>query len=525
MISTGSMAPALFGYHKRIVCPRCGEIFARGVAFDGSVGDAADEAELTGGGNVASCPNCGQGAINVADVPRNHGDQLLVLKHAFDFRPPERWEVVVFRNPNHPTQAFVKRVAGLPGEKVRIVRGDVYADGQICRKSLETQRAIRIPVFEADHAPIAEADWQPRWLRDTGWQQINDEDDHRFEFTPNNEDESIGVVPDLGGDVSPDPFSWLTYHHRVRSGGRHETSVRVTGLPLEFDWPHPLFGDSVRFEPVPEEPGTGTFTAIGALSEDWERQLRSLSSTAEHAAAISRLARESRFAPITDRYAYNRSPGALANVVGDLMVACRVRLVGEGTFAIEITDGQMPFRLLAETSTGTLSLVHKASGELLRTADLPAALFSSEGALVEMSVMDRQALVAIDGTEPFAPWTYDGSDSKPASAQQMVRIGAKGLAVEIRSLVLYRDVYYTPGKSRNGIDSPYALGPCEFFMLGDNSPVSLDSRSWSDGAVPAKLLLGKPFVVHLPSRPGTLRIGNRKLTVRVPDFDRIRYIH
>ena len=29
MISTGSMAPALYGYHKRVVCPACGEVFAR----------------------------------------------------------------------------------------------------------------------------------------------------------------------------------------------------------------------------------------------------------------------------------------------------------------------------------------------------------------------------------------------------------------------------------------------------------------------------------------------------------------
>ena len=34
MISTGSMAPALLGYHKRVVCPSCRSEFAFGVAYD-----------------------------------------------------------------------------------------------------------------------------------------------------------------------------------------------------------------------------------------------------------------------------------------------------------------------------------------------------------------------------------------------------------------------------------------------------------------------------------------------------------
>ena len=139
-----------------------------------------------------------------------------------------------------------------------------------------------------------------------------------------------------------------------------------------------------------------------------------------------------------------------------------------------------------------------------------------------MSVMDRQVLVAIDGVEPFAPWTYEETADRNASPAS-VRLGAAGLAAEVRSLTLYRDVYYTRGKAKNGVEEPFTLSD-EFFVLGDNSPVSLDSRSWPDGAVPAKLLLGKPFVVHLPSRPGTLRLGKRELSVRIPDFGRMRYI-
>ena len=34
MISTGSMAPSLLGYHKRVICPTCGITFPFGTAYD-----------------------------------------------------------------------------------------------------------------------------------------------------------------------------------------------------------------------------------------------------------------------------------------------------------------------------------------------------------------------------------------------------------------------------------------------------------------------------------------------------------
>ena len=37
LISTGSMAPGLVGFHRRIVCPACQHDFAFGVSFDDSV--------------------------------------------------------------------------------------------------------------------------------------------------------------------------------------------------------------------------------------------------------------------------------------------------------------------------------------------------------------------------------------------------------------------------------------------------------------------------------------------------------
>ena len=69
---------------------------------------------------------------------------------------------------------------------------------------------------------------------------------------------------------------------------------------------------------------------------------------------------------------------------------------------------------------------------------------------------------------------------------------------------IWRDVYYTRPRGTNtpwGFDAPYQLSGEEYFVLGDNSDVSDDSRTWAAGpAVPAALIYGKPLVLRLGRR-------------------------
>jgi signal peptidase I len=48
------------------------------------------------------------------------GDYVLTDELTYHFRPPERGEVVVFHDPEDWSTYFIKRVIGLPGEKVDI---------------------------------------------------------------------------------------------------------------------------------------------------------------------------------------------------------------------------------------------------------------------------------------------------------------------------------------------------------------------------------------------------------------------
>lgn len=57
------------------------------------------------------------------DQTFHEGDYLIVDEISYSLRQPERGEVIIFKNPTNPSQYFIKRVVGLPGETVR-VRGD-----------------------------------------------------------------------------------------------------------------------------------------------------------------------------------------------------------------------------------------------------------------------------------------------------------------------------------------------------------------------------------------------------------------
>ena len=141
---------------------------------------------------------------------------------------------------------------------------------------------------------------------------------------------------------------------------------------------------------------------------------------------------------------------------------------------------------------------------------------------VDISLFDRQFLFALGG-QVLATFTVDGGvvifrrtvlHSPWASKTRASRYG----------ICIYRDVYYTRplGLIEWGISSPVHLGRDEYFLLGDDSSISEDSRTWPEGpAVLQSQFLGKPLLVHFPAR----RVGLGGWHFQVPDLAKIRYIH
>ncbi|MEQ9411051.1 MAG: S26 family signal peptidase [Fuerstiella sp.] len=555
LISTGSMAPGLLGLHKHVECPSCGFPFAFGVTFDESVDGEATDDDGSHLRTHARCPNCGQASISVESVPISHGDQLLVHKGVFDLRRPRRWETIVFRNPASPGEAYVKRAVGLPGETLQIQNGDLFIEGQIARKDFETSRSLRIEVF--DIACLAGADdWRMPWQMKGNWRL----DDGQLVCAAETEEteETAGVAGTAdSGDRQTDEqtVSWLHWRSFRWSGGAHVTEVPLTGGQAEADWQTCL--REMQNRPV---------TWVSRIEFDRERQVLSMRGVMPYQMqqdlvtwadsepfrnAVFRLAALSHISPLTDLYAYNSSVASPEFPVHDLMLDVELswRKAPEWV-SVTLPVRHEVFRLELQPSSKTAELISETTGDTVRVAALPEIRDDAGGESrmqLEVSNFDHRIIVAVDGIVLFPELDLpvalaELTDSDPApifqitpekarqsaeavTQQSRLALGISGGAVRLEALKLFRDVYYTPGRRRHGVQTPVQIPSNCYFVLGDNSPVSADSRNWEDPCVPHKLLVGKPFVVHLPSRPGKLTLGGYELPIRIPDFERIRYIH
>jgi signal peptidase I len=143
------------------------------------------------------------------------GDYLLVDKlryggggfsdHFVPYRAVRRGDIIVFRYPVNPTQHFVKRVVGVPGDRIRLIDRQVYVNGVPLREPYVRYTSRTHDVFRDEFprlnlsAPGLEGDWflQMRKLVEDG--QLIIPEGHYF-VLGDNRDESLdsrywGFVP------------------------------------------------------------------------------------------------------------------------------------------------------------------------------------------------------------------------------------------------------------------------------------------------------------------------------------------
>ena len=59
--------------------------------------------------------------------PTFHDHEYLIIDEiSYRFGEPKRGDVVVFRYPRDPREYYIKRVIGLPGEKIQVKGGDIF---------------------------------------------------------------------------------------------------------------------------------------------------------------------------------------------------------------------------------------------------------------------------------------------------------------------------------------------------------------------------------------------------------------
>jgi signal peptidase I len=119
--------------------------------------------------------------------------------------------------------------------------------------------------------------------------------------------------------------------------------------------------------------------------------------------------------------------------------------------------------------------------------------------LVQVCNVDRAVSVRVGGDE-VARCEYEPSAASsqwPSGEHKVsVRIGCREGHVVFRQQALFTDVHYTNDPRFYAVDEPYKLSRDGFFVLGDNSINSNDSRKWA--AVPRENLVGEAFLVLWP---------------------------
>jgi signal peptidase I len=421
---------------------------------------------------------------------------------------------------------YIKRLVGMPNEVIRIDGGDLWvrpldASGDFERllRTLDHQRAMQLPVYDDAHQAAAfesDSHWQ-RWVSvpAQSWAQPT-----RGTYAPN---------------AKASGWADLRYHHVVPSPAQWEATL--TGEPL----PNP---------PVPSL--------------------------------------------ITDYYSYNtdvsardRSRGGggarawfQPHWVGDLTVSLRLTThEAAGKFRLELIRAGVSHRCEIDLITGMAQLFRgdAVMGEAVRTEITRPGVYD-----LSMANVDGRMTVWINGHLPFGTGqTYDSGREPPvptAADLEPVRIATNRAAIEVDSLVLRRDVYYTlepaesdysnlDGSARTDPSALYGLlaDPARFpslsrypareypirkghyMMLGDNSPWSRDGRAWGNSdqidpdlpgqgweqsgrqswEVPEALLIGKAFCVYWPHPKlvwPRLRLSTDTRLPILPSVERMRLI-
>ena len=100
-------------------------------------------------------------------------------------------------------------------------------------------------------------------------------------------------------------------------------------------------------------------------------------------------------------------------------------------------------------------------------------------ARLEWVLADQQVLLALTASV-LADYRYEPSKPSAAAAfvKSMAIAAARGRG-GVRGLADFAATFITPPSLKDAAGTVYRLGPDEYFLLGDNSPHSLDSRHWA----------------------------------------------
>ncbi len=185
--------------------------------------------------------------------------------------------------------------------------------------------------------------------------------------------------------------------------------------------------------------------------------------------------------PILDHYGYNQglSRGSLHRV-RDLMISCRLQLDRQGQAMVRLSDGVEVFDLELTSDGRRCDLLRNGQRVCSAVGRLP-----KQPVRLDFALCDQQALVSIHGR---ATIEYQFQRSGVKRGTQLLAFAAPWGQLGIGNLQVFRDVHYLGPRGASKWKAEASLRGDGVFLLGDNVPISTDSRSW--GYLSRKELLG-----------------------------------
>lgn len=407
----------------------------------------------------------------------SYGDRIIAAKWAYrsffglkDDRP-SRWEVAVFLfDHDRAKKNYIKRCIGLPGEQIAVYRGNIYVNGNLERKPDRVQRGL--------------------------WHTLYDDDLNSY------------TGPGKSHARTGEPLPWKLRPGWSLQDGALGVDARSAGAPQrasEIVYDGPLLNIYVPPRPYelvcPEDGGGCGHKFVRALSTVRNR-VRCPGCGKLYTNAASDLVADSRGEKSIYGIGQERP-------VGDLRVSFDLTFEKPGgTVFARIAKDSRVFTLKLPLGEGDAEIAGDASVE----ERAPVKLSPHRQHRIAFAHYDQRLVAWLDGREILSKDYEVPGESWPETTldriSSRVSLGAEGASARLDSLRIERDVYYLPtiDPPLNGVIAARVenLGPGEFWMMGDNSPASRDSRAW--GRLEESKLIGKAlFIWWPPDRIGWVR--------------------
>lgn len=196
-------------------------------------------------------------------------------------------------------------------------------------------------------------------------------------------------------------------------------------------------------------------------------------------------------AVVFDNDGYNQAQTRELNPVHDLMLSCRARFAENTEFVMQLRDEEavMRVRLDLRRSLAIASIDDRPATSVGLPSDLAGRTIDLQAALI-----DGDLLLAIDGRILLCvPYQRPPLSNRQHDASSRLQIAAAGGPAELAQLSVYRDIYYYGPRGEDNLASQGPLRAGHFLLLGDNPPISIDSRHWPGSGLPRQHILGKVF--------------------------------